>query len=185
MKQIQILRASVIGLVVLTIVLMISGMSGAALTSSSGTVGFVSIDELQRTLPEFEDSRRDIEGLMQTYTKFAQYIESEYKDSMKSLETQKAKELQGKSEADKKTIEAKYDDMMRKKKEEVQKQIDTKKTEIGTKINDNRQATMAKVKKTIEQVAKAQGVSLVLEEQVIYFGGVNLTSKVIEASKKK
>lgn len=184
MKKIQLLRASVIGLVVLTIVLMISGLSGAALNSSSTAVGYVSIEELQKTLPEFEQSRNYYEGLMKEYNDFARYIQSEYSNSLKSLEDQKAKDVQGKSEADKKSIDAKYDDMKRKKTEEIQKKIDSKKTEIGSKINDNKQATLNKVKKTIEQIAKAQGVSLVLEEQVIYFGGINLTNKVIEASKK-
>lgn len=185
MKQVQILRASVIGLVVLTIVLMISGMSGAALNPSSTAVGYVSLEELQRNLPEFEESKRDMESLMLTYNQFFQYKQSEFNNAAKDLDSQKAKELQGKSEADKKAIEAKYDDLKRKRFEETQKEIDAKKSEITGKINDNRQATMNKVRKTIEQVAKAQGISLVLEEQVIYYGGVNLTSRVIDAAKKK
>lgn len=183
MKHEGILKLTVVGLVVLTIILMVSGLTGAA-NPSALSVGYVSLEELQKNLPEFEEGKKYVEGLMQEYNLFAQYIQTEHKNALKTLEDEKNKAKQGKSAEEQRNIDAKYEDMQRKKTEEIQKKVDQKKTEIGEKINENNQATINKVKKIIEQVAKADGISLVMEEKVVYFGGVNLTQKVLDTAKK-
>ncbi|MGI5871892.1 MAG: OmpH family outer membrane protein [Bacillota bacterium] len=180
MKHLGVLRVIVIGLVLVTVILLVSGLTGAA-GSSGSSVGYVSMEELQKRMPVFVELQKNAEGLFREYNSYTQYIQLEYNNAMKRLEDEKKKAKEGKSAEEQKKIDEKYQDLQKKKHEEIQKKVDEKKNQIQEELTAANETALKKVKQFIAEVAKNQGVSLVLEEKVLFFGGVDLTEKVIIA----
>lgn len=132
-------------------------------------------------MPVFVELQKNAEGLFREYNSYTQYIQSEYNNAMKRLEDEKKKAKEGKSAEEQKKIDEKYQDLQKKKHEEIQKKVDEKKNQIQEELTAANETALKKVKQFIAEVAKNQGVSLVLEEKVLFFGGVDLTEKVIIA----
>lgn len=192
MKQEKILRVTVIGLVLLTVILMVSGLVGAAKgdlpTGSAGTssfsVGYVDMDTLQKTLPDFIDLQNYTGQMYQELADFNKYLSTQAKNSLQALDNEQTKAKQGKTADEQKNIDDQYTKLKQDKYNEFQKQADQKRSELGAKVNEQTQATMAKVKKIIEQVAKNENIGLVMDERALFFGGVDLTKKVQDIAAK-
>jgi Skp family chaperone for outer membrane proteins len=192
MKHEKFLRISVIGLALLTVVLMVSGLSGAArgdlpsgvANGGSLSVGYVSMDDLQKGVPDFVELQKYNQRMSEELAAYIQLLQVQAKNSVQAIEEERAQKKQGKSADEQKKIDATYDDQRQQKLQEYQKQIDQKRTELSAKVNEQNKQTFDKVKKLIENVAKSQNISVVMDDRVLFYGGVDLTKKVIEAAGK-
>lgn len=190
MKQEKFLRISVIGLALLTVILMVSGLTGAAkgsLPTGSGgglSVGYVNMDSLQKSVPDFVELQKFNQRMSEELAAYIQLLQVQAKNSVQSIEEERNQKKQGKSADEQKKIDATYDNLRQQKVQEYQKLIDQKRNELGNKVNEQSQQTMESLKKTIEQVARVENISLVMDERVLFYGGTDLTKKVIDAASK-
>ncbi len=145
------------------------------------------------TLTESERKRlEELENLAAGRQRELQELENQ--QNLTDTQKQRLSELQGLRSAadiDINTIVKEYQDQLNKKRDELttkmEKDIKDKLAKLGITVKENEDVTpyiKQAVDKAIAQVAKAKNLSLVLSNQVVLFGGVDITAEVIKAINK-
>lgn len=145
------------------------------------------------TLTESEKKRlEELENLAAGRQRELQELEN--LQNLTDAQKQRLTELQGlrnQASSDIDAVVKEYNDQLNRKRDELtakmEGDIKSKLAKLGITVKENEDLTVyikQAVDKAIAEVAKANNLSLVLSSQVVLFGGVDITDKVIKALNK-
>lgn len=170
-------------IVVLVLIFAVSGFAGAA-ASTASTVGYVDGSKLQAELPDFKAFQTLLKDKQSEFNLFRSYLFQKQGTELKSLDDKAKQEKLGKSEAEQAAIDKKYRDIAQKQTEGVNAQLEQKQAEISKALNEQKKVLDDKVRKLVASVAADKKLTMVLDKNVLYYGGVDITDAVIEKAKK-
>ncbi|MBC7328467.1 OmpH family outer membrane protein [bacterium] len=145
------------------------------------------------TLTDSEKQRlQELENIATGRLKELQELENNR--NLNDTQKQRLTELQNIRDAASKDIDAivqEYNNQLNQKREELSKKMESqlreKLAKLGITVKENEDITpyiKQAIDKAIEQVAKENNLSVVLSSQVVFYGGVDITDKVIKALNK-
>lgn len=148
---------------------------------------------VKTSLTDSEKNRlQELENLAASRQKELQELENLQNPT--DAQKQRLSELQGIRDAASKDIDAivkEYNDQLNQRRDELTKKMENdikaKLAKLGVTVKENEDLSLyikQAVDKAIAQVAKANNLTLVLSNQVVLFGGVDITDKVIQALTK-
>ncbi|HBF37496.1 MAG TPA: hypothetical protein DDW50_09270 [Firmicutes bacterium] len=173
----------VIGAVILALVVLFSSYVGAA--NKNDSVGYVDMQRLQTELPDFTKLQDIAKDKTSELNYFRGYLFSEQQSAAKELEKKATADKVGKNSEQQAAIDKQLQDDNNKKINDVNAQIQKKYDELQKYINDQKDATMERVKKIIGEVAEDKKLTLVLEKSLCFYGGTDITQAVIDKAKKE
>src|SRR5690606_29296535 len=97
---------------------------------------------------------------------------------------EKEKEIIGKNDEEKTKIEKQYAERAEQEIAKIQNEIENKRRELLSRAQQKLEDTRRWLEELVEKVAKEEGVSLVLEKSAVFYGGKDLTEKVVIAAKE-
>jgi len=148
------------------------------------TVGYIDMQRLQKELPHFQDLQELLQQKNAEFNSYGAYLQTQQNNELNTLEKQKEAELKGKSEAERKEIEAKYQEKALAIVRNNQKKLEAENARLSGEVQAKHDEIMALIRKTLEEIAKKEGYAIILEKNVVYYGGVDLTDQVSAALQK-
>ncbi len=171
-----------VGVIILALVVCFSSYVGAA---GKDSVGYVDMQRLQAELPDFIKLQEIAKDKTSELNYFRGYLFSQQQSAAKDIEKKAAADKAGKNSEQQAAIDKQLQDDNNKKINEVNAQIQKKYDELQEYINDQKDATMNRVKGIIAKVAEEKKISLVIEKSLCFYGGTDITQDVIEKAKKE
>ncbi|NLW55532.1 MAG: OmpH family outer membrane protein [Firmicutes bacterium] len=159
-------------------------LTSLASAQSKTTVGYIEKQRLQQELPQYQELQELFESKQAEFNTFGAYIQTQLNNELAKLEREKNAEVKGKSEAEVKTIEAKYQEKAEKTIQSYQQKLDEENERLIGELRIKEEEIDRQIRKVLEERANKNGYSIVLEKSVVYYGGVDLTDQVITALKK-
>ncbi len=170
-----------VGVIILALVVLFSSYAGAA---GKDSVGYVDMQRLQAELPDFIKLQEIAKDKTSELNYFRGYLFSQQQSTAKDIEKKAAADKVGKNSEQQAAIDKQLQDDNNKKINEVNAQIQKKYDELQQYINDQKDATMNRVKNIIAKVAEEKKISLVIEKSLCFYGGTDITQDVIDKAKK-
>ena len=170
----------VLGLLLLLAGLLLISLPGEA--KKDADVGYIDMEHLQQVLPKFIEAQQYYREMEVELRSFAQYKETEFRNTMARWEREKEQELKGKEGKEREEIELKYTSRIEQEIAKVEKEIEKKRQELLSLAYQKMDETRRWLEGIVETVADEEGVSLVLEKSAVFYGGVDLTEKVLQAA---
>ncbi|TCL62209.1 Skp family chaperone for outer membrane proteins [Hydrogenispora ethanolica] len=180
----KLFQALTLGVLVLTIVLLVSSLTGAA-PSQNGPTGYVDSEKLRSQLSDFKRLESLVKDKQAEFDSFRGYIYTQQRNAVKQLQDKAALEKNGKSADEQANIDKKLKDDIQKKNDELQAQLEQKYSEIQKNLDEQKKAAMEREKKLIADVAVDQKVSMVLDKAAVLYGGIDITQAVIDKAAKE
>ncbi len=171
-----------VGVIILALVAFFSSYAGAA---GKDSVGYVDMQRLQAELPDFIKLQEIAKDKTSELNYFRGYLFSQQQSAAKDIEKKAVADKVGKNSEQQAAIDKQLQDDNNKKINEVNAQIQKKYDELQEYINDQKDATMNRVKGIIAKVAEEKKISLVIEKSLCFYGGTDITQDVIEKAKKE
>jgi Outer membrane protein len=171
------------GIICLAVIVLFSSYVGAA--SKNDSVGYVDMQRLQNELPDFIKLQEIAKDKTQELNYFRGYLLSQQQNAINDLQKKAAAEKEGKSAAEKDAIDKKLQDDTNQKNNDVNTQIQKKIDELQQYINEQKNATIDRMKAIIAKVADDKKLSLVVEKSICFYGGTDITQAVIDQAKKQ
>ncbi len=171
-----------VGVIILALVVLFSSYAGAA---GKDSVGYVDMQRLQAELPDFIKLQEIAKDKTSELNYFRGYLFSQQQSAAKDIEKKAAADKVGKNSEQQAAIDKQLQDDNNKKINEVNAQIQKKYDELQQYINDQKDATMNRVKSIIAKVAEEKKISLVIEKSLCFYGGTDITQDVIDKAKKE
>jgi Skp family chaperone for outer membrane proteins len=172
-----------VGVVILAVVVLFSSYVGAA--TKNDTVGYVDMQRLQNELPDFLKLQDIAKDKTSELNYFRGYLFAQQQSSAKELEKKATADKVGKNAEEQATIDKKLQDDNNKNISDVNAQIQKKYDELQQYMNDQKATALEKVKKIIAAVADEKKLTLVLEKNLCFYGGTDITQAVIDKAKKQ
>lgn len=180
MQKKRIFGYGVLALAIILAGLMLISFPGEA--KRDDDVGYIDMEHLQKALPQFVEAQ-SFYGEMETELRsFAQYKETEFRNTMARWEREKEQELKGKEGKEKEEIELKYTSRVEQEIAKVEKEIEKKRQELLARAYQKMDKTRQWLEEIVEMVADEEGLSLVLEKSAVFYGGIDLTERVLQAA---
>ncbi len=145
-------------------------------------VGYIYMEHLQQVLPQFIEAQQFYREMETELRSFAQYKETEFRNMVARWEREKEQELKGKEGKEREEIEQKYAVRIEQEISKVEKEIEKKRQELLARAYQKMDETRRWLEEIVETVADEEGISLVLEKNAVFYGGVDLTEKVLQAA---
>lgn len=171
-----------VGVIILALVVFFSSYAGAA---GKESVGYVDMQRLQAELPDFIKLQEIAKDKTSELNYFRGYLFSQQQSAAKDMEKKAAADKTGKNSEQQAAIDKQLQDDNSKKINEVNAQIQKKYDELQQYINDQKDATMNRMKDIIKKVAEEKKISLVIEKSLCFYGGTDITQDVIDKAKKE
>lgn len=159
------------------------GFGAASAATPTGfslkAVGIIDPTKIQEKFPDYVrlmELKAAYEREMKSYQDYQYGMLQSYATELKR---NKESNLEGKSEADKKTIEAKYAEMAQTKQNEIKNQIAAKFKDLQDKLNTETAKADANVQAVLAEICKEKGIVLVLNKSAVYMGGTDISEEVI------
>ena len=169
---------------IMLVIGLVFAITGLVTAKGGSTVGYIDMQRLQNELPLFQDLQELLQQKNAEFNTFGAYLQTQQNNEFSALEKQKEAELKGKSEAERKEIEAKYQDKALKIIRSYQQKLEEENARLSGEVQAKHDEIMARIEKTLEEIARKEGYAIVLEKGVVYYGGVDLTEQVIAALQK-
>lgn len=147
-------------------------------------VGYIDMEHLQKVLPQFIEAQQFYREMEAELRSFAQYKETEFRNMVARWEREKEQELKGKEGKEREEIEQKYAAKIEQEITKVEKEIEKKRQELLNRAYQKMDETRRWLEEIVETVADEEGISLVLEKSAVFYGGVDLTEKVLQAAEE-
>ncbi|HYH03990.1 MAG TPA: OmpH family outer membrane protein [Bacillota bacterium] len=183
MKTKKWLELLVAGIAILTLVMLLTSVTGAA-SSNTGSIGFVDMEKLQNELQEFKNFQAVVKEKENSYKLYQGYIFSEHNSAIKVLQDKATSEKNGKSADEQATIEKRFQDDVKKKLDDTNGKLEKERAKIMEELKGLREKADENTKKLIGEVAADKKLTVVLEKNSVLFGGTDITDQVIEQAKK-
>jgi Skp family chaperone for outer membrane proteins len=177
----------IFGYGVLGILLLLAGLLSISLPGEAkrnADVGYIDMEHLQQALPQFVEAQQFYREMETELRSFAQYKETEFRNMMARWEREKEQELKGKEGKEREEIEQKYVSKVEQEITRVEKEIEKKRQELLSRAYQRMDETRQWLEEIVEAVADEEGVSLVLEKGAVFYGGIDLTEKVLQAAEE-
>ncbi|NLC53110.1 MAG: OmpH family outer membrane protein [Firmicutes bacterium] len=160
---------------------LVFAITGLVTANGGSTVGYVDMQRLQKELSLFQDFQELLQQKNAEYNSFGTYLQTQQNNELSALEKQKEAEIKGKSEAERKEIEAKYQEQALKLIKSYQQKLEAENARLSGEVQAKHDEILARIEKTLEEIAKKEGYAIILEKTVVYKGGADLTEQVIAA----
>jgi|SRR5690554_552497 len=178
-------RLAGLGILGLTLVLILAVFSFSGGTAKAAEdVGYIDLEYLQGVLPKFAEYQTFYEDMETEFKSFAQYKETELRNTISGWEREKEQEIKGKDDEERAKIEKEYANRAEQEIEKIQNEIENKRKELLTRAQQKLDDTRCWLEELVEKVAKEASVSLVLEKSAVFYGGKDLTEKVLLAAEE-
>lgn len=168
--------------------LVVSGLAlaitGLVAAQSKSTVGYIDMQRLQRELPVFQEFQELLQQKNEEFNSYGNYLQTQQRNEFAALEKEKAAEIKGKSEAERKAIEAKYEEKASEIVKNYQRKLEAENTRLSGEVQAKHDEILAEIEKILGEIAKKGGYAVILEKSVVYYGGEDLTEQVIAAFTK-
>jgi Skp family chaperone for outer membrane proteins len=184
MKTKRWLEFLVASIAIITLVMMLSSITGAAPQKDLNNVGFVDVDKLHQELPDFQNLQAIMQEKENGFKSFQGYILSQHRVALKELQDKVTSEKNGKSTEEQAAIEKRYQEEVKKKTDGLNDQLEKERNKIVQELNDQKKKADERTKAIINDVAKDKKVSIVFDKNAVLFGGTDITDSVIEKAKK-
>ena len=159
-------------------------ITGLVTAQSKSTVGYIDMQRLQQELPVFQELQEFLQQKNDEFNSYGIYLQTQQRNEFAALEKERATEIKGKSEAERKEIEAKYQEKALAIVRNNQKKLEAENARLSGEVQAKHDEIMALIRKTLEEIAKKEGYAIILEKNVVYYGGVDLTDQVSAALQK-
>ena len=169
----------VVGMAVLVLAL-----TGLVSAQTKTTIGYIEKQRLQEELPQYQELQELFESKQVEFNSFGAYIQTQLNNELSKLEKDKNNEVKGKSEAEVKAIEAKYQEKAEKTIPSYQQRLDEENDRLIGELRIKEEEIDNKIRKVLGEIANKNGYAIILEKSVVYWGGVDLTDQVLTALKK-
>lgn len=186
MKSMKFFRFLLPAIIMLASVILVSGLIGAApQNSKSGlSIGYIDSEKLQSELPDYKSLKEEIEGKKNELKQYQGFLYAKHKNDVKKLQDQASQEKNGKSAAEQEAIDKRLQENVQKNAEALNSQLEQKSSEMQRELREQSKAVEEKVRKIIADVAEDKKYSVVLEKNVVYYGGTDITQLVLDQAKK-
>ncbi len=184
MKKEKMIQVLTLGVLVLTVVILVSGLTGAA-APANGPIGLVDTEKLRDQLPDFQRLEAMVKDKQSEFEKYQGYIYESHKNTVKQLQDKATQEKNGKSTTEQAAIDKKLQEEVQKKTDESKQQLEQKYSEIQKYLNDQKKTVVDKQNKLISDTAGDQKVAVVLEKGAVLFGGTDITQAVLDKAAKE
>jgi outer membrane protein len=174
-----------LGVVILTVILLVGGFSWAASSTKApdSAIGYVDMERIQKEHPDFIGFTDLVKDKEAEFNFFQSYLNKQLESISRDLKSKIEQEKSGKSAVEQSKIEQKYQDEFQKKTMELKNQLTQKNNEITGYVSQQKKAIMDKLTKMIEEIAKNKNLTLVLDKSVRFYGGIDITSDVLDKVK--
>ena len=126
---------------------LVFAITGLVTAKGGSTVGYVDMQRLQNELPLFQDLQELLQQKNAEFNSFGTYLQTQQNNEFSALEKQKEAELKGKSEAERKEIEAKYQEkalIVR----NYQQKLEAENARLSGEVQAKHDEIMEKIEKT-------------------------------------
>lgn len=171
-------------LVIIALVFTMNGFAGAAASTPVSTVGYVDQEKLQTGIDDYKAFQTLLKDKQSEFNLFKSYLFQKQSSELKSLEDKDKQEKQGKSADEQAAIDKKYRDIAQKQTDGVTAQLEQKQAEITKALNAQKKTLDEKIRKLIADVAADKKLTMVLDKNVLFYGGTDISDAVIEKAKK-
>jgi Skp family chaperone for outer membrane proteins len=173
-----------LGMVSLIVILFVGSFTRAASTKApDSTIGYVDMERIQKEHPDFISLAELIKDKEAEFSFFQSYLNNKLEGISRDLKAKIDQEKTGKSADEQSKIEQKYQDEFQKKTMELKNQLTQKNNEITGNISQQKKVVMDKLTKMIEEIAKNKNLTLVLDKSTRFYGGIDITSEVLDKVK--
>jgi Skp family chaperone for outer membrane proteins len=180
-RWVEFLVASV---AIITLVMMLSSITGAAPQKDLNNVGYVDIGKLHEELPDFQNLQAIMQEKENGFKSFQGYILSQHRVALKELQDKVTSEKKGKSTEEQAKIEKRYQDDVKNKTDELNGKLENERKKIVQELNAQKKKADEKTKVIISEVAKDKKISIVFDKNAVLFGGTDITDQVIKKAQK-
>lgn len=170
-----------LGAVLLTVWAAVSFQAGAA--EKKSTVGYIDMDQIQKEVKDFKDFQEYLQNKNAELNSFVQYIQTQFINTKNRLEKERDEKKKGKSADEQAAIDKEYTELINKYETEHKNKIEAENARLSAEAQQELNKIKDKLKSKVEEVAEKEGISIVLDKKLIYYGGTDLTGKVIAAMK--
>lgn len=152
----------------------------AAPATGALVVGYVDDTAIDKDFPDILTAKKTLKSLEDEVN----VANAEFNSKVKQLQNQIQREYEDKTkgltDADKQKYAPVYEEMFNAQVGVLKADFEKRKTEIQAKAQDIWKVAYDKVRATITTVAQEQGVGLVLNKNIIWYGGKDLTPDVLK-----
>lgn len=159
-------------------------ITGLVAASGGSTVGYLDMQRIQQELPAFQELQELLQRKNAEFNSYGNYLQMQQNNEFAALEKEKEVECEGKSEAERKEIEAKYQAKAMEISKSYQNKLETENNRLSAEVQGQHDEIMVAIERTLETIAKKAGYAIILEKSVVYYGGEDITEQVIEALQK-
>ncbi|NLW55533.1 MAG: OmpH family outer membrane protein [Firmicutes bacterium] len=142
----------------------------------AGQIGYIDTTRLAEAYDETAEFQKLYQELEQEFNDFGQTLQEETAEQLEALETEEEKAKKGKNATVQSKIAEEYGAKRRELYAEQQKRMESKRAELNNRLNQN---LRTRINEAAAKVAKQEGVSVILLDQVVYYGGKDLTAQVL------
>jgi Skp family chaperone for outer membrane proteins len=185
MQSKKLLTLFTFGIAIMSITVVVGSFSKAAVPAKApdATIGYVDMDRIKKEHPGFINLAEVVKDKEAELNFAKSYSSKQMEIYGRDLKTKMDRETAGKSLNEQEKIEEKYGDQLQAKSKELNTQLSQKTTDINNYINQKRDALMAALRKTVEEVAADMKLTLVLDKAACLYGGVDITQAVLDKAK--
>lgn len=185
MKINKSLEFLIAGVAILTMVLLLNSVTGAAPAQNSSNIGYVDMERIQIELPDYQRLQSFVKDKDSEYKAFQNYVITQHQNALKGFKEKAEQEKAGKSAEEQANIDKRYNDEAQKKTDETKAQLEQKREELVKALDAQKKVVDDKVRKLISTVAEEKKLSVVLDKGAVLYGGTDITTLVIEKGKKE
>ena len=142
----------------------------------TGAIGYIDPTRLAEAYNETAEFQARYQELEREFDEFGRALQEETAEQLKALEKEEAEAKRGKSATDQSKIAEEYGAKRREFYAEQQRKMENKQAELNNRLNQN---LRTRISEAAAKVAKQEGVSAILLDQVVYYGGKDLTAQVL------
>ena len=167
---------------ILSVMLLMSNFSGAA--PAGGNIGYVDPAKLMEEMPEYVKFKEQYKNKSDELNLYSKNQAQQHTNAMKALQEKAEQEKKGKSASEQEAIAKKYNDEAQRKTEAVRASVEQKKVELSKSLDTMKKEIDENVKRVIADVAKEKKLDVVIDKNVTYYGGTDISKLVIDKAKK-
>ncbi len=167
----------------LSVSLLMSNLTGAA--PAGGGIGYVDPAKLMEEMPVYVKFKEEYKDKSEELNQYSKTQAQQHSNAMKALQEKMEQEKKGKSTTQQEEITKKYNEEAQRKSEAVRNSVEKKKAELAKILDSRKKEIDEDVKKIIADVAKEKKLNVVIDKNITYYGGTDISKLVIDKSKKK
>lgn len=165
---------TVLCILVLAAVIVVSGW--LRLTGPRYDYAYVDPQQLVAAFQQTAEFQRLRQTTENEYSRYVEQWQATTEEELAALKREKTQQQKGKSPAEQRRIEEEFGTELRNLYATKQTELEAKQASLNGQLE---KAVQERLTQLTAQVARAEGIPHVLSGQVVYFGGLDLTERVL------